>query len=195
MGEQPPEKAAWAVKSPNAVIGPGEAIRLPQRAPDRIDYEGELGIVFGRSGARPGDRALAFVGLPLVAIVFGVAFIGGFFGPNLGYVTPHNGRRRALRVLIINWRDITHPWAGGAENYMHEIGRRWVDSGLEVGWLCQRYRGSDRVETIDGIRIHRVGGRLTLYPLAVLAYRTRLRKRKASTQTRGGLFYGRGDTT
>lgn len=136
-----------------------------------------LGIIFGRSGARPAERALAFLGLPLVAIVFGVAFLVGFFGPNLGYVTPHNGRRRALRVLIINWRDITHPWAGGAENYMHEIGRRWVESGFEVGWLCQRYRNCDRVETIDGIRIHRVGGRLTLYPLAVLAYRLRLRKR------------------
>lgn len=136
-----------------------------------------LGILFGRHGARLADRALAFLGLPTVAIVFGVAFIGGYFGPNLGYVKPLNGRRRALRVLIINWRDITHPWAGGAENYMHEIGRRWVDSGFEVGWLCARHRGSDRVETIDGIRIHRTGGRLTLYPLAVLAYRMRLRRR------------------
>lgn len=39
---------AWFVKSPNAVVGPGAEIVLPGRFPDRVDYEGELCIVFGR---------------------------------------------------------------------------------------------------------------------------------------------------
>jgi 2-keto-4-pentenoate hydratase/2-oxohepta-3-ene-1,7-dioic acid hydratase in catechol pathway len=49
MGEDPPEKAAWCVKSPNAVIGPGRPIALPARHADQVDYEGELCVVFGRA--------------------------------------------------------------------------------------------------------------------------------------------------
>ena len=135
------------------------------------------GILFARNRARLGDRLIAVAGLPFVALVFGVSFAAGFLGPNLGEVKPLSGRRRSLRVLIINWRDVTHPWAGGAETYMHEIGRRWAQAGLDVGWLCQRHRNSDRQETIDGIRIYRVGGRLTLYPLVMLSYVLRLRRR------------------
>jgi glycosyltransferase involved in cell wall biosynthesis len=60
---------------------------------------------------------------------------------------------------------------------MHQIARRWARAGCEVGWLCQRYHGGKRVEVIDGIRIHRVGGRFTLYPFAALAYLFRLRSR------------------
>lgn len=48
MGEKPPEKAPWFLKNPNAVIGTGEAIRLPGRFPDHVDFEGELCVVFGR---------------------------------------------------------------------------------------------------------------------------------------------------
>jgi glycosyltransferase involved in cell wall biosynthesis len=59
---------------------------------------------------------------------------------------------------------------------MHEIAQRWVRNGCEVGWISERYRTGKRVETLDGIRFHRVGGQLTVYPLAALVY-LRLRKR------------------
>jgi glycosyltransferase involved in cell wall biosynthesis len=60
---------------------------------------------------------------------------------------------------------------------MHEIARRWVRNGCEVGWISERYRTGKRVEVLDGVRFHRVGGQLTVYPLAALAYLWRLRKR------------------
>jgi glycosyltransferase involved in cell wall biosynthesis len=60
---------------------------------------------------------------------------------------------------------------------MHEIGRRWSQQGFEVGWVCGRYPGARRVEVIDGIRIHRVGGRFTQYAFAAIAYLVRLRGR------------------
>ena len=28
------------------------------------------------------------------------------------------------RIVVLNWRDIQHPQAGGAEQYMHQIARR-----------------------------------------------------------------------
>jgi len=136
-----------------------------------------VGVLFAKGPARPGDRLLATLGLPLVSLTYGIAFVRGFFGPSLGEISPLRGRQRPLRVLIINWRDISHPWSGGAEIYMHEIGRRLAENGMDVGWLCQRHKGSSRNELLDGIRVHRVGGRFTLYPRVVLSYLFKLRGR------------------
>jgi glycosyltransferase involved in cell wall biosynthesis len=121
--------------------------------------------------------ALAAAGIPLMHLAYGAGFLRGYCGSNLGEICPPAPSRRGPRILICNWRDITHPWAGGAEHYMHQIARRWAGAGCDVGWLCQRYHGGKRVEVIDGIRIHRVGGRFTLYPFAALAYLFRLRNR------------------
>jgi len=126
---------------------------------------------------RLADRLLATVGLTLVPLAYGLGFARGYVGPSLGEVSPPLRRARRLRVLIINWRDTTHPWAGGAETYMHEIGCRWVEQGLHVEWLSQRYKGSSSAEMIDGIRVQRVGGRLTLYPRVIVRYALRLRGR------------------
>jgi glycosyltransferase involved in cell wall biosynthesis len=136
-----------------------------------------VGVLFAKGPARPGDRLLATLGLPLVSLTYGIAFVRGFFGPSLGEISPLRGRQRPLRVLIINWRDISHPWSGGAEIYMHEIGRRLAENGMDVGWLCQRHKGSSRNELLDGIRVHRVGGRFTLYPRVVISYLFKLRGR------------------
>jgi len=120
---------------------------------------------------------LAGVGLPLTHVYYAIGFLRGFVGRSLGEVSPRPHRNTPLRILIFNWRDIAHPWAGGAEAYMHELGRRWVRAGCEVGWVSERYRSAKTVEIIDGIRFHRVGSRFTLYPLAALACLLRLRSR------------------
>ncbi len=36
------------LKNPNAIVGPGEAIVLPEAYPDKVDFEGEFAFVFGR---------------------------------------------------------------------------------------------------------------------------------------------------
>jgi glycosyltransferase involved in cell wall biosynthesis len=139
-------------------------------------YLAEAGsVVVGRG--RFGDRLLAAIALPLVLLVYATAFVRGFLGRSLADVSTAQSSQRPLRVLILNWRDITHHYAGGAETYMHEIARRWAQQGMDVGWLCQRHRGSARVELMDGIRIHRIGGRFTLYPFVAFAYVLWLRKR------------------
>jgi glycosyltransferase involved in cell wall biosynthesis len=80
-----------------------------------------------------------------------------------------------MRILIFNWRDITHPWAGGAELNIHEQARRWVRAGHHVTLFCGEYPGSERTATIDGIHVIRRGGRFTVYLWAVLYYLTRFR--------------------
>jgi glycosyltransferase involved in cell wall biosynthesis len=72
------------------------------------------------------------------------------------------------RVLVLNWRDTRHPEVGGAEQYMHQIARRWVRQGVKVTWFTARPKGMAAHEVIDGIQIIRFGGPLSLYPLAAL---------------------------
>jgi glycosyltransferase involved in cell wall biosynthesis len=77
-------------------------------------------------------------------------------------------RLAGLRVLVLNWRDIRHPLAGGAEKYMHEISRRWVAAGLQVTWFTSRDDSQTASDTVDGIKILRMGGTLSVYPKAAL---------------------------
>jgi len=66
-----------------------------------------------------------------------------------------------VRVLVINWRDIRNPEAGGAEVHLHEIFRRIAAAGHEVALLAHEWRGAPPEETIDGIRVYRRGRRNT----------------------------------
>lgn len=68
-----------------------------------------------------------------------------------------------MRILVLNWRDLAHPSAGGAERYVHEIARRWSFRGHDVVQLGARAPGTAPVEEVDGVRILRRGGRLTVY--------------------------------
>lgn len=77
-------------------------------------------------------------------------------------------RSPGQRVLILNWRDIEHPQAGGAERYMHEISRQWVLAGVEVTWFTGRGGSQEPTGNIDGVRVVRMGGPLSLYPMAAL---------------------------
>ena len=81
-----------------------------------------------------------------------------------------------MKILIFNWRDITHPQAGGAEKYLHEIGKRLADKH-EVTLFCSHYPGAPTREEIDGIEIVRSGGRFTTYMHAAVKYLAKLRRR------------------
>ena len=78
------------------------------------------------------------------------------------------GRLAEKHVLVLNWRDIQHSLAGGAEQYMHQISKRWADRGAKVTWFTGRDAGQSSEEVIDGIRILRAGGPLSLYARTAL---------------------------
>ncbi len=79
-----------------------------------------------------------------------------------------------LKLLVINWQDRLNPQAGGAEVHLHEIFGRLVGRGHEVTLLCSGWSGAPQRESIDGLDVHRVGGRHTFTFLAPLYYRRRL---------------------
>jgi 2-keto-4-pentenoate hydratase/2-oxohepta-3-ene-1,7-dioic acid hydratase in catechol pathway len=47
-GSEPPAEPLIFLKPSTAVVGPGDAIVRPVRLSQRVDYEGELAVVFGR---------------------------------------------------------------------------------------------------------------------------------------------------
>ena len=80
-----------------------------------------------------------------------------------------------LKILIFNWRDTKHVWAGGAETYMHEIAKRWVAEGNQVTLFCGNDTYQKRHEVIDGVRVVRRGGTYTVYIWGALYYLLRFR--------------------
>ena len=80
-----------------------------------------------------------------------------------------------MKILVLNWLDPENPQAGGAEVHLHEIFRRLVAWGHSVTILCSAWPGSGRRTALDGIEVHRVGGRYTLSLVAPVYFRRRLR--------------------
>jgi glycosyltransferase involved in cell wall biosynthesis len=81
-----------------------------------------------------------------------------------------------LKILIMNWRDISHPKNGGAEVHINEVISRWVDWGHKVTLLCGKYEGCKEYDLIDGIEIIRKGGPFSVYICAMKEYLTSLMK-------------------
>ena len=77
----------------------------------------------------------------------------------------------SLRILWLNWRDIRHPLAGGAEVYTHEVAKRLAAMGHEVVLVTSRAPGLPAEEEIDGYHVVRTGGRLSVYYRAYRLYR------------------------
>jgi glycosyltransferase involved in cell wall biosynthesis len=66
--------------------------------------------------------------------------------------------RAKPRVLIVNWRDIRNPEAGGAEVHLQEVSKRLVRDGFTLVQYSHSFPGAPEVEDIDGVETHRVGG-------------------------------------
>lgn len=54
LGNAVPKEPLLFLKPPSAVIGPGEAIQIPEQS-QRVDFEGELAVVVGKRASRIGS--------------------------------------------------------------------------------------------------------------------------------------------
>jgi glycosyltransferase involved in cell wall biosynthesis len=59
----------------------------------------------------------------------------------------------------VNWQDRENPHAGGAEAHLHEVFGRLARWGEQVTLLCSGFEGGAARATLDGIEVHRTGGR------------------------------------
>ncbi|NTU73536.1 glycosyltransferase family 4 protein [Candidatus Roizmanbacteria bacterium] len=78
-------------------------------------------------------------------------------------------------ILILNWRDTRHRFAGGAEVYIHELAKRWVAAGHNVTVFCGNDGHCPRYEIMDGVEIVRRGGFYFVYIWALLYYLVKFR--------------------
>lgn len=78
-------------------------------------------------------------------------------------------------IAILNWRDGSHPRAGGAELYCERVAAELVEQGVTVTYLTSGVAGCPPVEERHGFRLIRMGGTFTVY-VAVLVWLWRHRR-------------------
>jgi len=74
-----------------------------------------------------------------------------------------------MRLLVLNWQDRENPQAGGAEIHLHETFGRLAARGWDVTLVSSGWAGAAPHAELDGLQVHRVGGRHT-YPLHLPGY-------------------------
>ncbi len=72
----------------------------------------------------------------------------------------------SLRVLLLNWRDLHHPEAGGAEKYLVTVAEGLAARGHDVTFRTAAYPGALPEETVAGVHYLRRGGHYSIYPRA-----------------------------
>jgi glycosyltransferase involved in cell wall biosynthesis len=68
-----------------------------------------------------------------------------------------------MRAIFLNWRDLSHPRAGGAEVLAQGLATRLASAGHDVVFYSARVAGRPDEETVDGLRHVRRGSRLGVY--------------------------------
>jgi len=76
-----------------------------------------------------------------------------------------------MKILWFNWRDIKNPEAGGAEVFTHEIAKRLVKKGHSVTLFTSSFKNCKKEEVLDGVKIVRDGGKLSVYSKAKEYYK------------------------
>ena len=74
--------------------------------------------------------------------------------------------REPVHIVVLNWRDTANPEGGGSEVYVEQLARRWARHGHRVTLVCAAHDQAPALEVRDGIRIIRVGTKLTVYSRA-----------------------------
>lgn len=73
-----------------------------------------------------------------------------------------------MRILVLNWRDIKHPRAGGAEVRLHKVYEPLVAQGHSVRLIVTRFEGSEEREDINGIEVVRLGSDANFWLLCAM---------------------------
>lgn len=73
-------------------------------------------------------------------------------------------------ILWLSWKDNAHPLAGGAEVISTSIRERLARDGHTVTLLTSSFSNAIPEETINGVRIIRMGGRYTVHLMTMLHY-------------------------
>lgn len=84
----------------------------------------------------------------------------------------------ALRILVVNWQDRENPQGGGAETHLHETFGRLAARGHRVSLLASGWPGAPPRVELDGIEVHRAGGRYSFSLAAPWYFRRNLARER-----------------
>ncbi|GAC1502477.1 MAG: glycosyltransferase family 4 protein [Candidatus Saccharimonadales bacterium] len=79
-----------------------------------------------------------------------------------------------MKILWFTWKDLSHPWAGGAELVNERLAERLVEEGHEVTFLVGGYKNSISQELVNGYKVIRIGGYYSVFWQAYIYYRKNL---------------------
>jgi glycosyltransferase involved in cell wall biosynthesis len=71
-----------------------------------------------------------------------------------------------VRILILNWKDTSHPAAGGAEVFTEQVARALVLRGHELTLFAASVAGGPSREVVSGVQVIRGGGQFGVYRAA-----------------------------
>ena len=71
-----------------------------------------------------------------------------------------------MRILILNWKDLSHLAAGGAEVFTEEVARALVERGHVVTLFAAAVDGEPEREVVEGVQVVRRGSRFGVYRAA-----------------------------
>ncbi len=81
-----------------------------------------------------------------------------------------------MNILVINWRDIKHPRAGGAEVRLHHVYEPMVARGHRVVLITSQFSGCESNEVINGLEVHRVGSDRSFAAIVFFSLRSWVKK-------------------
>lgn len=71
-----------------------------------------------------------------------------------------------MKILMLCWRDTTHPQGGGSERYLERVAEHLVRNGHEVVFQAAKHTDAPRRSTRAGVSYVRKGGKFGVYPAA-----------------------------
>jgi len=77
---------------------------------------------------------------------------------------------RPHSTLFFSNKDIKNPTSGGGVDVIFRLARTFIKEGVSATLITTRFPRSVKEETIDGIKVIRIGGLFTVYPYAILKY-------------------------
>lgn len=88
--------------------------------------------------------------------------------PELADVVEELMSTGVRNIHALAWRDLDDPDAGGSERHADEVFGRWAAAGLDIRLRTSAARGLPREDRRRGYRVVRRGGRLGVFPRAVV---------------------------
>jgi glycosyltransferase involved in cell wall biosynthesis len=78
--------------------------------------------------------------------------------------------KKAKRILFLAYRDSRNPFVGGGDIYINELAKGCVKRGHSVTFISSRFPGSKKEESVDGVRVIRLGSAFNMFFLLLFYY-------------------------